>query len=348
MSFYINYEQKVRISLSERARLILAEDMESFGFSRGSSFINHVFKNFRDEAKASLSMYLKERRVEIERSLLDVSLEDDDRTIVINSLLLDEKTRLINEIEKLKDQKGESKIYHINDDNYDYLTEECDEDDFYFGPGIYMKAVIEEYAKLPYIRREKIVRKDVFEKVERACKEHTLLKVKTSVSGQDKLFYVYPYKIVPDSLHTMYYLVCYSRAPEESDSEKIVVSFNMARINPTCMKKSFFLNKKEVSNIESQLTMYSAMYLVGKPERIEIKLSDKGKKLYQSKLFSRPEKINDLSDNEKYVFECTPRQIFNYFFSFGSEVEVLSPQSLRVEFASKYSKALEHYGDCDV
>jgi len=347
MGFYINDEQKVRISLSNRAHLVLTEDMDRFGVAQVSTLMNLIFTNYKDEAKASLSLYLQERKVEIEQTLSSVNLEDETRSKIINSLLDNEKSIILTDIEKLKSQKGDSKIYHINDCNCNYLIDECNEDIFYSSPGVYIKSVVEEYASLPFIYRERIIRKDVFERVERACKEHTLMKVKTLVRGKDQYFYVYPYKIVPDQLHTQSYLVCYSRMIEENEDEKIVVSFNMARINPISMKKKFFLNKKEVDNIESQLIMHSATYLVGKPERIEVKLTDRGKKLYQTKLFSRPEKIVDLSNDEKYVFVCSPRQIFNYFFSFGPEVEILFPQSLRRWFADEYAKALEIYREED-
>lgn len=48
--------------------------------------------------------------------------------------------------------------------------------------------------------------------------------------GKLQTFYVYPYKIVTDPLHTQSYLVCYSRKSEESEQDKIIASFSMTRM----------------------------------------------------------------------------------------------------------------------
>lgn len=44
-----------------------------------------------------------------------------------------------------------------------------------------------------------------------------------------------------------------------------------------------------------------------------------------------------------YVFDCSLRQAFNYFFSFGADAEILSPDELRNEFIENYSSALTIY-----
>jgi len=118
----------------------------------------------------------------------------------------------------------------------------------------------------------------------------------------------------------------------------------MARINtPTMLTKTFHLNKQEIANIESQLSTYSPAYLVGKPEQIKVKLTPKGKRSYQSRLYSRPEKIEVLSTDDIYVFDCTPQQVFNYFFSFGADAEIISPEYLRNRFLNTYKQALTKY-----
>ena len=44
-----------------------------------------------------------------------------------------------------------------------------------------------------------------------------------------------------------------------------------------------------------------------------------------------------------YTFSCTPMQIRNYFLSFGANVQILEPQSLRQDFICAYREALESY-----
>lgn len=340
----INEEQKVRITLSDRARIIMYEDMAVFGTTKSASFINTVFRNFKDEAKSSISLYLKQRELELDRLFTDTNLDPTSKKISIEQLLSVEKKELLMKIADYNAIKGYSKLYHINDDNVEYLLEDCDEEQYYSRPGLYIRSVIEEYCSLPFIMRQQIYRKEIYDTIERACKEKRILKIKANYNGKDQLFYVYPYKIVPEPFHTQSYLVCYSRKAEESDSEKIIASFSMARINPpTILSKTFHLNKLEIAHIESQLAQHSPAYLIGKPEQIRVKLTEKGKQSYQARLYSRPDKIDSLSSDDIYTFNCTQQQIFNYFFPFGAEAEIISPENLRNRFILALEKALGIY-----
>lgn len=340
----INEEQKIRIALSDRARITMCEDMEVFGTFKAATFINTVFNNYKNEAKSSISLYLQQREIELDRLFTGTELDAMSKRIAMDQILSVEKNTIINKISEYNTSKGKSKLYHINDSNVEYLLEDCDENQYYSRPGLYMRSVIEEYCSLPFIKRERIYRKNIYEIIERACQEKKILKIKANYYGKDQLFYVYPYKIVPDSFHTQSYLVCYSRKADEEEKDKIVASFSMARVSPpTMLTKTFHLNKQEILNIESQISNYSPAFLVGKPEQIKVKLTKKGKQSYQTRLYSRPEKIESLSSDDIYVFDCTQQQIYDYFFSFGANAEIISPEYLRNKFKNNLSKALENY-----
>lgn len=109
------------------------------------------------------------------------------------------------------------------------------------------------------------------------------------------------------------------------------------------LTKTFHLNKQEITNIETQLSNYSPAYLIGKPEQIKVKLTKKGQQSYQARLYSRPEKIEALSSDDIYVFDCTQQQIFNYFFPFGPDAEIISPDYLRNRFRNTLEKSLLQY-----
>lgn len=340
----INEEQKIRIALSDSAKITMFDDMDIFGTTKAASFINTVFANYKGEAKSSISLYLQQRELELDRLFTGTKLDTISKNISIDQILSVEKQELLKKITEYSTIKGESKLYHINDSNVEYLLEDCNEEQYYSRPGLYMRSVIEEYCALPFIKRERIYRKNIYDTIERACVEQRILKIKATYYDKNQLFYVYPYKIVPDPFHTQSYLVCYSRKAEENDSDKIVASFSMARISPpTMLTKTFYLNKQEIANIEAQISNYSPAYLVGKPELIKVRLTKKGKRSYQSRLFSRPEKIESLSTDDIYVFDCTQQQIFNYFFPFGADVEIISPDYLRNRFKNAHEKALKLY-----
>lgn len=335
---------KIRIALSKRAILTIAEDMDVFGTPKTTTFINTVFDNYKYEAKSSIYSYLQEREIELDIQFSDLKLDPVIKKKVIDKILSEEKESIKEKISKYNATKVENKVYHINKKNSEYLNDDCPENEFYSRPSQYIGSIIEEYCSLPFIQRERIYKKDIYETIERACSEHRILKIKADYYGKPQLFYVYPYKIVPDPFHTQSYLVCYSRKAEDEEKDKIVASFSMARINaPTMLSKTFHLNKQEIANIESQLSNYSPAYLIGKPELIKVKLTKKGKQSYQSRLYSRPEKIESLSTDDVYVFDCTQQQIFNYFFSFGADAKIISPESLRNRFISTYNEALKQY-----
>ena len=340
----INEEQKIRIALSDRAKLTMAEDMDIFGTPKAATFINTVFSNFKSEAKSSISLYLQQREIELDRLFTGTKLDAISKKIAIDQILSVEKKEIQSKIAGYSNAKGESKLYHINDTNVEYLLEDCDEEQYYGRPGLYIRSIIEEYCSLPFIKRERIYRKDIYETIEKACAEKKILKIKANYYGKNQLFYVYPYKVIPDPFHTQAYLVCYSRKAEDEEKDKIVASFSMARISsPTMLTKTFHLNKQEINNIETQIANYSPAYLIGRPEQISVRLTKKGKQSYRSRLYSRPEKIDSLSTDDVYVFDCTQQQIFNYFFSFGADAEIISPEYLRNRFKNVHEKALSKY-----
>ena len=161
-------ERKMRISLSNKAYITIREDMEIFGITSASSFINTVFTNFRDDAKSSITYYLEEKKEELLNTLKACALTDSSKAEIIERLLKKEKAFVnttINEYKKRKGSAAISKIYHINKENADYLLEECpeSEDGIYHRPGLYLKCLIEEYCDLPFIERERIYKKQIFE-----------------------------------------------------------------------------------------------------------------------------------------------------------------------------------------
>lgn len=340
----INDAHKIRITLSNKAYAIIKEDMDLFEVPTPTEFINTVFDNFKKESKASLVLYLQQRKIELDRLFTIAKLDEESKRRAIEQILSQEQESTQNELFKYKQLTGKSKLYHINKDNIKYLEEYCEEGRLYDSPGLYIRFIIEEYCTLPFIEREKIYRKNIYELVEQACQERKILKITQRIRAKEQILYVYPYKILPDPFHTQSYLVCFSRELEKEDSAKIISSFSMARLNKISMlSKKFHLSKDEYSDLDEKIFNNSPAYMLGTPEHITVKLNKVGKKIYKTKLFSRPERIDTIQNDDIYVFNCTQKQAFNYFFSFGSNVEIISPSELREEFIKKYSEALEQY-----
>ena len=349
---FINEEHKIRITLSDKAKIVMAEDMNVFGTTKEATFINTVFTNYKENAKSSFVLYQQKRKLELEQQFKKELLHSENTEKTIEKILSIEQKKAFEEIKAYLTTKGTSKLYHINNNNVEYLLEDCSElqestnSEIIYNnrPGLYIRAVIEEYCSLPFIDRERFYRKDIYDIIEDACRNKTMLKIKANYYGKDQLFHVYPYKIKPDPFNTQSYLVCYSKKTNENAKDKIIASFSMARINPpTKLSQTFHLSAAERNELETKITQYSPAYLIGTPEQIKVKLTKKGKQSYRSRLYSRPEKIESLSTDDIYVFDCTQQQIFNYFFSFGAEAEIISPEDLRNRFHKTYLNALKVY-----
>lgn len=342
--FEINDESKLRISLSDKAWITLTDDMDIFSESSFSGFINTIFKNFYQEAKSSVSIYREQRKLELDNLFASLKLDNDSKKIITDYLLKKELDEFSTTLDKYKKRTPNGRLYHINKNNKEILTEDCNEKGNFTSPGSYIKCVIEEYCSLPFIKRERIYRKEIYEKIEFACKERRILKIVAPLKGKDQTFIVYPYKILADIHDTQEYLTCYSRKIEDAEADKIPASFSMARLNKlSVLKKKFFLNAKEISDLDKKIANYSVAYLLGDIKEIHVRLTKKGKDSYQKRFYSRPPKDNKLSHDDVYVFFCSEHQIFNYFLPFGADAEIIKPLELRENFLKIHEKALNVY-----
>lgn len=273
----INDEHKIRISLSDKALITITDDMNIFSESNISRFINTIFEDFRSEAKSSVFTYLEQRKLKLDNLFASLDLDDSSKENIKKQLLQKEKEELLTTINKYSQHKTNSRLYHINKNNIDFLINSCNEDIFFRSPSLYMKCVIEEYCSLPFIKREQIYQKEIYDKIEHACNENLILKITTPYQGKQQLFIVYPYKIVSDPSDTQEYLTCYSRKNTDNEKDKVLASFSMARLTTVSVLRSkFHLTAKEISHINDYIIKYSSAYLLGKPEEIHVRLTEKG------------------------------------------------------------------------
>lgn len=351
MAFYFdnNEQQKVRMSLSQRTYETITEDMQIFGYKQHSGFINDVMENFRETALASLDRF-QERRMNELKELLRETINGSDSSKELIKELIKKETEII-EL-KLKNhlkERGPSRTYYVNNENVTYLTKECSCECFYGGvPGRYIKCLMEEYADLSFIERTRIVRKKSYDEINRAIAEKKLLRICVpGLNGTESCYCVYPYRIVTDQMKTRDYLVCFSRDLSSENSPKICASFSMIRLADSSIRKhggTFHLTKEDAAFLDQEVKEKTPGYLLGKSdETIKVKLTAMGKQIYQNKLFSRPEKDHALSSEYEYVFHCSEKQAYDYFFSFGKEVEIISPASLRKRVMETHKEALDVY-----
>ena len=149
MPFFINEDQRISINLSDFANYIIETDMVTFGKDKISTFINIIIKNFKDEAKSTISTSSEAYRAEIEEILCkkDINIDSKEYKRIVDSLV----EHYIENIVRHNDKKGNTYKVRLNKENSEYLTRKSLDSDYYDNSiGAYVNALLEEYSRLSY------------------------------------------------------------------------------------------------------------------------------------------------------------------------------------------------------
>ena len=352
----INDDQKIRLILSSSAQMTIAEDMDIFGVDKRNQFINTILNNYFERAKASLLMYRAKRISDLCAPSNDehISTEQlENKEAVVTNIVDAELREYAGNIKKSLRIKGDRRFCYINNYNMKFLADngykEYSGKDIleyspYKRPSQYLRAVIEEYCSLPFIKREEIFKQEAYDIINDAINNKLVLRI-PNAKNPDQIFVVYPHKIVDNKSNTQSYLLCYSKEKDIKDSKMKIVSFSMSRLNISKLNKTsqnYKLTKEQEKNIENILEHQEVEYLLNEPESIEIRMTENGKKIYNSRIYMRPKRI-EIKDNNIWVFNCTQLQAYNFFFSFGENAEVINPPELRDRFIQSVNKMSEIY-----
>ena len=347
--YLTNELHKQHLNLSQEAWKTIDNDIFEFtgkNPEKGkSSFLNQVFMNYHDQESfpGDLDKKISDKREEYRKLLLQ------QKELKEKPELLQEIVDILLEgyIEQIKQQlqsypKGIGKKYRIDNDCFRLLCdipEDGYETQIYQRPGKYLKMIFESYSRLSYLQREWIYFYKEVKKLKWAIDYHYEVIIETA----GKQYYVAPYKILPNSLYTHYYLVGNSRPVSNvcmNDKEK-TVSFRLSRLRVIMVneKKKRVLPKKE---IEDKISKNGVQFLLCDNEIIQVRLTAEGIRKYNSLLYLRPA-YKEIIEENIYCFTATRRQIMVYFFKFGKDAEIITPDDLRREFQIAYKEAEENY-----
>ena len=344
-------EHKMRINLSPRAEEVVQNDRSIYEVERGT-FINKVFEIYKDTARASIALRMRDKKEGLDYLLSDAKLDGDSKQVVIDKLLKAEEKELT---EHKKDLLAESGVkgFHpirINNANVEYLENICLEDEYYgeCHAAQYIRAVLEEYCQMPFVQREKIYHHDVYEAIQRAIDNKETFVLYPVIDGKPVAKVVYPYKIMQDTLRSQSYLACYTRDEDGSFADKRTAAFAMAKLNdvPKSRKnQKGKLGKEDISHLFTKINTVGISYLLNDVEEIKVRLTDEGKRIFlKQKLAGRPANFKvDGKDKNLFIFQCTRYQIRHYFMDLGKNAEIISPASLREEFKKDLQAALKLY-----
>ncbi len=215
--------------------------------------------------------------------------------------------------------------------------------------------LLEQFTLLPLSERERIYCYDKFETLKKVMENGEILIVKMT-SGKE--YELKPVDIRIDENTLSYYLIGYSR-PKGSKDDFESYGFKISRITECRSRhRKFEISYKEIIDLKELNDRIGSAYIEKKNldgkemEKSVVRLTKKGYEiLYLRKIshqrpipVTAPEKII-LNGEEFYelTFDCAHYHIRNYFFSFGGEAEIISPESLRELFMNEFRRSMERY-----
>lgn len=347
MAFVIENNDKIEnnkqhLNLSPLAYEIILNDMFTFGEEKLSGFINTVFEHYSPMAEASIARTLNNLNGELFKLLSDVSGDERTKKRLLNCLISQKKNGLIEKAESYGN--GKAFKFWLNKKNLEYLTKassECSEDKYYSRRGKYIKSVLEEYARLPYIEREKVYFSPFVEEIQNAIRNEKQLRV---VTDTDSIYSVYPYEILSDPLSTTNYLVGYYARYDYPEDEKRPCSFKISALKSVRIEKSksAFLKDSVRKQLSKTIASRGVQFMVGSEAEIHVKLTDAGIHKYRRQGHLRPMLV-ERHEGNIFVFQCTTAQAEFYFFKFGKDAEILLPAELRAKFIKMYADARDVY-----
>ncbi len=288
----------IRINLTNLAQKVIESDRIIFGASANSNLtygaiINKIIENYDDDFI-------------IDDSLLTLRSEDESRIV-----------RLQNDVIEIL---GAVQLT-------DYLKDTPT-------PSVpkYVKCLLESYARLPFIEREKLIlKKDVIQHIDAALKNRKNL----NITYKRKAFTVTPICIAPAKEGTFQYLV------GEKDFNRI--SIRLSRIEKIrIVGRATPIADSVIKQINEDLSEFGPTFATEQKTIIKVKFTSKGLESYEYSVMHRPMHIA-IEEGNVYVFCCSEMQAIYFFFRFAGDVEILEPQSLRNKFRELYQGGLNKY-----
>ena len=346
-------ENKLRLNLSDNAFSVLNYDIEAFGIGEAhdsripSSFINDVFYYYKDAAMSSISLAISTRRRELLNDLAELPGYDQ----AVEKMLTIYEKQLFEDAKKRLKERVKPFSIRVDNRNLEYLrSDEGQAESAYYDDrvGLYVKAVIEEYCQLPYVKREQFFFRDNWNEVIRAIDEMKVVKLRLQTSQynqgrtRDNILYMLPVCIEDDSKHMYNYLAGMIGPSQEGPWKIGVVRLSNVKV-AEYQKKSGHLSADEKKAVRKEITKRGIQYLSDdeEPIKVVVQFTPYGEKQYRQILHLRPtcKKKNGLI----YEFECPQYQAVAYFFKFGHNAKILEPKSLADSFKRKYQSAARQY-----
>ncbi len=369
--YEIRSEQRQHLNISLHAYETLLNDISVFSENGGmSGIINRILSNYIEDSSASISSAVERKRLVYINQLQKEKASSDgnpsgDRPVRITPAEMKTIDFLCSAYGKdltdhflnhLPPREKTLKI-RLQNDIYDILGPSVPlENECYKSAGNYIRAIIEDYAAQSFYRREEIYYRDLYDFIRSKLlipyEQRPLMTIRTrNTSGNTFDFRIKLYKISSEAESPYHYLITQSKPVSGQRTDYSPAVFRLSRIlklHDTPSYGSGKITAKEKAELEAAIKQKSIPYLLDDTDDYTIELTPYGVTMYNAVLHLRPhaddsrtEKLK--SGNQIMHFTCTYRQIENYFFKFGKDARIHSPESAAEKFRQAYLLASEAY-----
>lgn len=259
------------------------------------------------------------------------------RSTLINRVLTDyeDDFELNEDLVKLKDYESYFKI-RLSQSSLKKLDRLSLLSDFHFVQAYtapqYIKCVMETYARLPFIEREKLLLKEaIIEPIKNAIARKQAL----NLVYKNEAIKVSPIYIQPAKEGSFQYLI--------GMYGKTIVSIRLSRIQSIkASGRADTITDDQEKSINENLAEFGATFIKEQPVQIKVRLTPKGIESYEYSVIHRPMHIA-VEENNIFVFQCSETQALYFFFRFAGDAEILEPLSLRNKMRDLYQAGLNNY-----
>ena len=199
----------------------------------------------------------------------------------------------------------------------------------------YFRNMFTAYTSLPQDEREKIIFLPQYNAITQAIAQGKQLFLVTSGSSDGRRMQVQPYSVVTSKEEMHCYLLAANTAGE-------CLPLRLSRII------SVVQIEEDTSFTGGQLATFARMAAFGpqyrysgSEEEVVVRLTEKGIKMFRAMYVHRP--VPTKIDVDRYHFNCSYMQLFQYFVRFGKDAFIVKPAELRDRIKRFYAAGIRSY-----
>ncbi|MBQ9840556.1 MAG: WYL domain-containing protein [Erysipelotrichaceae bacterium] len=324
-------EEKIKIYITKETMNILLKDMELFEFYKKdgtlnkNDFINTLIVNYYERYHQSNQQLYDQIKSTLCAKSHCEDYEINDVAYDILQLVEVKANRLesakYDTLLSLKPTKKSSSVI-----NY---IQQC----LLQGSTMsnYFRNMFTSYSLLPQDKREQIIFKEVYEQL----KEAIALKRKiyfTTTNNATKHI-ISPYALSNSKEELFNYLLA------EYDDK--AYSFRISRITKVVILNEESKISNDVKRVLDKMMQYGPQFAITQEQEICVELTERGMQMFKRVYLHRPKPVR--IEGNRYYFECSTNQIFQYFFRYGKHAYVVSPRGMQDEMERNYHMALRMY-----